>query len=72
MLLQLSLLLTDVLIAESFYAFLVVLLQHFWHLLWFNPTQKLSTTQPLAQFPTPTPSGMGDRVKKKSKTCGLR
>jgi len=35
---------------------------------WFNPTQQLSTTQPLAHFP---PVGSG-RESKSVKTRGLR
>ena len=31
---------------------------------WFNPSQQLSTTQPLAHSP-PTP-GMGERIRKKN------
>ena len=37
---------------------------------WFNPSQQLSTTQLLTHFPSP--SGMGEKTGKRSKTRGLR
>ena len=39
---------------------------------WFNPSQQPSTTQPLPHSAAPAPSGMGRRIGKEGKTCGLR